>query len=161
MKMKKTNVHRLLDKENIHYIRHRYSWTEEELDAESAAEQPEIPLQQTYKTLVAVGDKTGPVVACIGAGEALDLKALARVSGNKRVVMLPLKDLQKVTGYQRGGCSPLGMKKKYPTYLDSKAKAFGTIVVSAGKRGMQVELSPIDLQKLTGAALIPITRKKK
>jgi len=149
MKKKKTNVHRMLDKAGINYTTHTYAWKEEQLDAESAAEKLGMDLSKVYKTLIAVGDKTGPVVSCIPATASLDLKALAQVSGNKKVEMLPMKDLEKVTGYIRGGCSPIGMKRNFPTYIDSAAENMETIVVSAGKRGFQVEIAPDDLLKIT------------
>lgn len=152
MKKKKTNVQRMLDQAKITYTPHEYAWSEDHLDAESAAENANLPLRKVYKTLVAVGDKTGPLVACINAEDELNLKALAKLSGDKKVEMLPMKDLEKTTGYIRGGCSPIGMKKKYPTYIDEKARTMETVVVSAGKPGTQVELSPNDLIKLTNAS---------
>lgn len=158
MKKKKTNVHRMLDKEKITYSTHEYAWSEDHLDAETAAQNANLPLEKVYKTLVTVGDKTGPLVACINAEDELKLKALAKISGNKKVEMLPMKDLEKTTGYIRGGCSPIGMKKSYPTFVDEKAKAMETIVVSAGKQGQQVELAPDDLMKLTRASYGAITQ---
>ncbi|WP_405102657.1 Cys-tRNA(Pro) deacylase [Oceanobacillus sp. FSL H7-0719] len=158
MKKKKTNVHRMLDKEKVNYTTHEYAWSEEHLDAETAAQNAKLPLEKVYKTLVTVGDKTGPLVACINAQDELNLKALAKISGNKKVDMLPMKELEKTTGYIRGGCSPIGMKKSYPTYLDERAKALETIVVSAGKQGHQVELKPDELIKLTHASYREITQ---
>ncbi|MCF3943271.1 Cys-tRNA(Pro) deacylase [Oceanobacillus alkalisoli] len=149
--MKKTNVHRLLDKEKVAYQIHEYAWKEDSLDAETAASQTNIPLEKVFKTLVTVGDKTGPVVVVISAQDELNLKKLAKVSGNKKIDMLPMKDLEKTTGYIRGGCSPIGMKKSYPTYIDSEAKGLEYLVISAGKRGSQVELSPEDLRTMTEA----------
>lgn len=150
--MKKTNVHRLLDKKKIPYQIHEYAWKEDSLDAETAASQTNIPLEKVFKTLVTVGDKTGPVVVVISAQHELNLKKLAKVSGNKKIDMLPMKELEKTTGYIRGGCSPIGMKKKYPTYIDSYAIGLEYLVISAGKRGSQVELSPADLKEMTKAA---------
>ncbi|GGN48524.1 Cys-tRNA(Pro) deacylase [Oceanobacillus indicireducens] len=150
--MRKTNVHRLLDKEKIAYQIHEYAWKEDSLDAETAASQTNIPLDRVFKTLVTVGDKTGPVVVVISAQDELNLKKLAKVSGNKKIDMLPMKDLEKTTGYIRGGCSPIGMKKSYPTYIDSYAEGLEYLVISAGKRGSQVELSPADLKEMTKAA---------
>lgn len=156
MKKKKTNVHRILDKEKVNYQTHEYEWSEERLDAETAALQAKIPLEKVFKTLVTVGDKTGPIVACISAKDELDLKALAKQSGNKRVDMLLMKDLEKTTGYIRGGCSPFGMKKSFPTYIDAAARDLDSIIVSAGRRGLQVEVSPLDLQTVTEAEFADI-----
>lgn len=149
--MKKTNVHRILEKEKVDYTVHEYAWDEERLDAKTAASQLTIPFERVFKTLVTVGDKMGPLVVCIRASDELNLKKLAKVSGNKKVEMLPMKDLEKTTGFIRGGCSPIGMKRKLPTYIDETAKNYETIVVSAGRRGSQAEISPYDLQKLTRA----------
>lgn len=129
----------------------RISLDRGEIDAKTAASQAHIDLEKVYKTLVAVGDKTGTIVACIRAEDELDLKALAKHSGNKKVEMLLMKNLEKTTGYLRGGCSPIGMKKSFPTFIDESAKKLETIVISAGARGSQVELSPYDLEQLTGA----------
>ncbi len=159
MKKKKTNVHRMLDKEKIRYSIHEYTWDEEHLDAETAAQNANLPLEKVYKTLVTVGDKTGPLVTCISAEDELHLKALAKISGNKKVEMLPMKELEKTTGYIRGGCSPIGMKKSYPTFIDEKARTMETIVVSAGKQGQQVELAPDDLIELTQASCSAITQR--
>ncbi|MFD1851114.1 Cys-tRNA(Pro) deacylase [Oceanobacillus bengalensis] len=155
-KVQKTNAIRLLDKENIPYNIHEYPWSEDHLDAKTAAEKVGMPLEKIYKTLVTVGDKTGTMVACIPASDELDLKALAKVSGNKKIEMLAMKDLEKTTGYIRGGCSPLGMKKQFLTFVDSQAEIMDTIVISAGKRGMQVELKPSDLKKLTRSEFVAI-----
>ena len=104
-------------------------------------------VDRIFKTLVLLGDKTGIIVACVPGDAELDLKSLAKLSGNKKVNMINMKDLQKTTGYIRGGCSPLGMKKNYPTYIDESALKFETIYVSAGVRGQQLELAPGDLIK--------------
>ncbi|RKQ30513.1 Cys-tRNA(Pro) deacylase [Oceanobacillus halophilus] len=152
----KTNAIRLLDKEKIRYNIHEYEWNEDHLDAKSAAANVGKPLNKIFKTLVSVGDKTGVIVSCIPSSSELNLKALAKVSGNKKVEMLPMKELEKTTGYIRGGCSPLGMKKQYKTYLSSKAETMESIVVSAGKRGLQVELDPADLKQITDAAFAEI-----
>lgn len=159
MKKKKTNVHRMLDKEEIEYSTHEYEWSEDHLDAQSAAKNANLSLEKVYKTLVTVGDKTGPIVACISAEDELDLKTLAKQSGNKKVEMLPMKELEKTTGYIRGGCSPIGMKKSFPTFIDEKAKAMETIVISAGKQGHQVELAPDDLIQLLPASYSEIHQK--
>ena len=113
-----------------------------------------------FKTLVAVGNKTGPVVAVIPSNQELDLKKIAKESGNKKVEMLHLKDLENLTGYIRGGCSPVGMKKLFPTYFDQSALNFATIMVSAGKRGVQMELAPNDLAGLVRGKFVDLTLEK-
>jgi Cys-tRNA(Pro)/Cys-tRNA(Cys) deacylase len=156
-KIHKTNAMRILDKNKIHFQIHEYPWNEEHLDAKTAAEQVGMPFEKIYKTLVAKGNKTGEIVACIPASDELNLKELAKVSGNKKVEMLPMKDLEKTTGYIRGGCSPIGMKKQFPTYISSASESMETIVVSAGKRGMQIEINPNELLKITNAVYVDIT----
>ncbi|MEN1968471.1 Cys-tRNA(Pro) deacylase [Lentibacillus sp. N15] len=156
-KTHKTNVMRILDKENIAYQILEYAWDEDRLDAITAAENSRKPHEKIFKTLVAVGDKTGPIVACIPSEKELDLKALAKVSGNKKVEMLPMKDLEDTTGYIRGGCSPIGMKKYFPTYIAAEAELMETMIVSAGKRGMQVELAPNDLKSMVGTVFDDFT----
>ncbi|MGY0694333.1 Cys-tRNA(Pro) deacylase [Virgibacillus sp. FSP13] len=150
-RIQKTNVMRILDKEKITYDVHEYAWDEEHLDAISAADRADKPHEKIFKTLVTIGDKSGPTVACIPSESELDLKALAKVSGNKKVEMLPMKELEDTTGYIRGGCSPIGMKKHFPTYVAAQAESLDTIIFSAGKRGMQVELNPNELQRVTDA----------
>lgn len=151
-KVQKTNVMRILDKEKITYDVHEYAWDKAHLDAISAADNTGKPHEKVFKTLVTTGDKTGIAVACIPSEKELDLKAFAKVSGNKKVEMLPMKELEDTTGYVRGGCSPIGMKKLFPTYVAEQAESLDTLIVSAGKRGMQVELTPRDLQGMTDAA---------
>ncbi|MEY8446457.1 Cys-tRNA(Pro) deacylase [Enterococcus ratti] len=144
-KQVKTNAIRLLEQKKIAYIEHEYAWDDNHLSASSVAEQLSENEERIYKTLVAVGNKTGTIVAVIPGNKELDLKKLAKVSGNKKVEMLHLKELEATTGYIRGGCSPIGMKKLFPTYFEQAAKSQETIIVSAGKRGLQMELSPQDL----------------
>ncbi|MDY0406559.1 Cys-tRNA(Pro) deacylase [Virgibacillus sp. 179-BFC.A HS] len=155
--MHKTNAIRILDKEQITYRIHEYPWSEEHLDAVTAAEKVGMPCEKVFKTLVATGDKTGVIVGCIPAENELDLKSFAKVSGNKKVEMLAMKELENITGYIRGGCSPIGMKKRFPTYVASAAVNMDTIVISAGKRGLQIEISPADLQQVTDAVFADIT----
>lgn len=109
-----------------------------------------------FKTLVAVGNNIGPIVAVIPGSTELDLKKLAKVSGNKKVEMLHLKDLEKTTGYIRGGCSPIGMKKLFPTFIEEQAKEYDQIIISAGKRGLQMELAPEAIAELTNATFVDI-----
>ena len=120
-KLQKTNAIRLLEKERIAYEVHEYPWSEDHLDAITVAKEVAMPMEKIYKTLVTKGDKAGITVACIPADKEIDLKLLAKVSGNKKIEMLPMKELESTTGYIRGGCSPIGMKKLFPTYIAKRA----------------------------------------
>lgn len=146
--MSKTNAVRILEAARISHSTSSYDYNEDELDAISVADKIGADHDSVFKTLVARGDKTGVVVFCIPAGTELNLKKAAQASGNKSVEMIKLKELQPLTGYIRGGCSPIGMKKNFPTYIDETAQLFDQIYVSAGVRGMQVKLSPLDLVKI-------------
>ncbi|HGF7572365.1 TPA: Cys-tRNA(Pro) deacylase [Enterococcus faecium] len=155
-KIVKTNAIRMVEQKKIPYTEHEYEWDESHLSASSVAEQlPEIQ-SRIFKTLVAVGNVTGPLVAVIPGEAELNLKKLAKVSGNKKVEMLHLKDLEATTGYIRGGCSPIGMKKLFPTYLDQIAESYEQIIVSAGRRGLQMELAPQDICALTSGQFADI-----
>lgn len=151
--MTKTNVMRLLDAADVHYRTAEYEYDESDLSGRHAAEQLDLPAEQVFKTLVARGDKTGPVVFCIPVLDELDLRRAAAVSGNKKVELIHLKELLPLTGYLRGGCSPIGMKKKFPTYIDETCILFDEIAVSAGARGKQIILSPDDLISYTAATV--------
>ena len=151
--MTKTNVIRLLDAAGVHYRTAEYEYDESDLSGRHAAEQLDLPAEQVFKTLVARGDKTGPVVFCIPVLDELDLRRAAAVSGNKKVELIHLKELLPLTGYLRGGCSPIGMKKKFPTYIDETCILFDEIAVSAGARGKQIILSPDDLISYTAATV--------
>lgn len=153
MKQHKTNAARILDRMGIVYRLVEYEVDEEDLSAEHLANQLGIDLGRVFKTLVLKGDKTGYMVCVIPGGGELDLKKAAKASGNKSCSMLPLKDLQTVTGYLRGGCSPLGMKKRFPTFLDAAAIRHAAIHVSAGLRGLQMVLTPNDLVTATEAGV--------
>ena len=155
--MTRTNVMRLLDAAGIPYETREYSWDESDLSGTHAAEAIGLPPEQVFKTLVARGDKTGPLVFCIPVAENLELRKAAAASGNKRVEMLPLKELSGLTGYVRGGCSPIGMKKKFPTCIDETAILFDAIAVSAGMRGEQIVLSPAALAEYIGAEFADLT----
>ncbi|MGM0124653.1 Cys-tRNA(Pro) deacylase [Enterococcus sp. AZ194] len=152
----KTNAIRLVEQKKIPYSEHEYEWSEEHVGALDVAEQLNQNTSQIFKTLVTTGNKTGPVVAVIPGNQELDLKKLAKASGNKKMEMLHLKDLESVTGYIRGGCSPIGMKKNFPTYIDETAQAFETIIISAGRRGLQMELAPAGIQQLTKAKFVDL-----
>jgi Cys-tRNA(Pro)/Cys-tRNA(Cys) deacylase len=148
MSMKKTNAVRFLDSLNINYELCEYEIDESDLSAESVAKKVNLPPGQVFKTLVARGDKTGMLMACIPGNSELDLKAMATVSGNKKVEMVHVKEIQQLTGYIRGGVSPIGTKKHYPTFLDESALKFPFISISAGARGSQIFVSPGDLIEL-------------
>ena len=144
-KTEKTNAARLLDRAGISYNLIPYEFDENDLAAQHVADSLGQPIERVFKTLVLHGDKSGHIVCVVPGNGEVDLKALAKVSGNKKVEMIAMKDLLAVTGYIRGGCSPIGMKKKFPTYFHSTAVDFETIYVSAGVRGLQVEIAPSDL----------------
>ncbi len=161
MKMKgrkKTNAARILDTLGISYEIREYEVDEDDLSAVHVAQSVGMPIEMVFKTLVARGDKNGILMAVIPGAAELDLKALAAASGNKRVEMVHLKEVFALTGYIRGGCSPLGAKKEYPVYLDRHAEAQTTIAVSAGKRGEQLLLAPADLVRATRATVAEIVR---
>ncbi|MGI8170407.1 Cys-tRNA(Pro) deacylase [Enterococcus lactis] len=155
-KIVKTNAIRMVEQKKIPYTEHEYEWDENHLSASSVAEQLPENQSRIFKTLVAVGNVTGPLVAVIPGEAELNLKKLAKVSGNKKVEMLHLKDLEATTGYIRGGCSPIGMKKLFPTYLDQIAENYDQIIVSAGRRGLQMELAPQDICALTSGQFADI-----
>ena len=145
--MKKTNASRILDKLKIPYEILEYEVDEQDLGAENAARKMGQSLKQVFKTLVIRGDKTGILVACIPGGAELNLKALASISGNKKIAMVHLREIKSLTGYIRGGVSPLAMRKNYPTYIEESAFQFPFIIFSAGVRGLQLKANPHDLLK--------------
>ena len=141
-KIEKTNAARLLDKAGLKFNLIPYEFDENDLAAQHVADSLGQDIAKVFKTLVLHGDKTGHIVAVIPGNMEVDLKALAKVSGNKNVEMIAMKDLLQVTGYIRGGCSPIGMKKRFPTYFHSTALEQDVIYVSAGIRGLQIEIAP-------------------
>ncbi len=151
-KTEKTNAARLLDKAGIAYNLIPYDFDENDLAAQHVAESLGQPIERVFKTLVLHGDRSGYIVCVLPGNGEVDLKALAKISGNKKVEMIPMKDLLGVTGYIRGGCSPIGMKKKFPTYFHSTASSFSTIYISAGVRGLQIEINPQELMDFVGAS---------
>lgn len=157
--MIKTNVMRLLEKAGVAYRTAEYEYDENNLSGMNAAEKIGIPPEQVFKTLVTKGDKTGILVFCIPVNTELDLKKAATVSGNKKLEMTHVKDLLALTGYLRGGCSPIGMKKKYPTFIDETAVLFDEIAVSAGIRGEQVIVPPDALIRFVEAEEADITKE--
>ena len=156
--MKKTNVARILDGLNIQYELKEYEVDLEDLSAPNVAKKVGMPLERVFKTLVARGDKNGVLMACIPGGAELNLKALAAVSNNKKAEMVHLKEVQGLTGYIRGGVSPLGAKKVYPVYLDQRMDNFETIAGSAGVRGCQIIIAPDDLKKAVNGMMANLIR---
>ena len=156
--VKKTNAVRQLESKKIPFELLEYEIDEELLSAEDAAAKTGIPEERTFKTLCCRGDKTGVMMVCVPAGRELDFKALAAASGNKSAELVHLKEVQGLTGYVRGGCSPLGTKKKYPVIIDDSAMTFDFITVNAGHRGLLFKLAPADFVKATEAKLAPIMR---
>lgn len=155
-KIEKTNAARLLDKAGIAYNLIPYEFDENDLAAQHVADSLGQDISQVFKTLVLQGDKTGHIVCVVPGNMEVDLKALAKTSGNKKVEMIAMKDLLAVTGYIRGGCSPVGMKKRFPTYFHSTALNFDHIYVSAGVRGLQIEISPSSLIDFVGAIVAEV-----
>ena len=140
--MVKTNVTRMIAQAKIPYRTAEYDYDENDLSGTHAADAIGMPQEQVFKTLVAKGDKTGISVFCIPVCCTLDLKKAAKASGNKKLDLVPVKNLLALTGYIRGGCSPIGMKKTYKTYIDESAELYEEIAVSAGVRGQQILLKP-------------------
>ena len=154
----KTNAMRQLDTAKIPYSVLTYPVDENDLSGTHVADTLGLDYNTVFKTLVARGDKSGILVLCIPVDRELDLKKAARVTGNKRIEMLGVKELLSATGYIRGGCSPIGMKKKYPTYIDKSALSHPTVAISAGVRGAQLWLSPSDLVAFVNATSEDITQ---
>ena len=150
-KINKTNVARLLDKAKIAYQLVPYEVDENDLSATHVAEQLGEDIAQVFKTLILHGDKSGYFVCVIPGADEVDLKKAAKVSGNKKCEMIPVKELLPLTGYIRGGCSPIGMKKHFPTYIHPTASGFDKIYVSAEQRGLQIQIAPADLIKVAQA----------
>lgn len=158
-RIEKTNAARLLDKAGISYELIPYEVDENDLAAGHIAAQLDEPLDQVFKTLVLSGDRTGYFVCVVPGGAEVDLKAAAKISGNKKCDLIHMKDLLPVTGYIRGGCSPVGMKKPFPTYFHSSALDFPYIYVSAGVRGLQFRISPAALIGYVKAVTADIIRQ--
>lgn len=154
--VQKTNVARLLDVAGIPYSLVPYQVDESDLAAAHVAEQLGEPLEQVFKTLVLRGDKNGIFVCVMPGDMEIDLKVAARISGNKSCDMLHMKELLPTTGYIRGGCSPIGMKKSFPTYIYESCLLYDYIYVSAGIRGLQLKIAPQDLIDFVGAGIYPL-----
>lgn len=154
--VQKTNAVRLLEAAGIGFEQIPYEYTEDDLSAQHVAAELGEPIEQVFKTLVLRGDKTGFFVCVIPGDFEVDLKVAARISGNKNCEMLHVKELLPTTGYIRGGCSPIGMKKPFPTYIHESALLYDYIYISAGVRGMQIKINPNDLISYVGAEIYPI-----
>lgn len=152
-KINKTNVARLLDKANISYELVPYEVDEDDLSATHIAEQLNENIEQVFKTLVLKGDRTGHFVCVIPGDKELNLKSAAKLSGNKSADLIPMKDLLATTGYIRGGCCPIGMKKSFPTFFHNSCAEFEYIYLSAGVRGLQVKASPTALVEYVRATV--------
>ena len=155
--MTRTNVMRLLDAAKIQYHTAEYAFDENDLSGLHAAEGIGMPPEQIFKTLVAHGDRCGYAVFCIPVCCELDLKKAAKAAGDKKIELIHVKDLLATTGYIRGGCSPIGMKKPFPTYLDETAQLYDEIGVSAGQRGCQSLRAPEDLIKYVNCTVCDLT----
>ena len=156
--MGKTNAIRLVEQGRIPYREAFYPFDESDLSGLHAAESIGLPPEQVFKTLVARGERTGIAVFCIPVCCELDLKKAAQAAQEKKIELIPVKQLLPVTGYIRGGCSPVGMKKKFPTFLDESAAAFGEIGISAGCRGCQLLLAPQALADYAQMTLCALTQ---
>ena len=155
-KIEKTNAARLLDKAGIQYELIPYEVDEANLAADHVAEQLGEDIEQVFKTLVLRGDKNGLFVCVIPGNFEVDLKVAAKISGNKNCDLIPMKELLPLTGYIRGGCSPIGMKKPFPTFIHESSLLHDHIYISAGVRGLQFKISPQDLIDFVGAEIYPI-----
>ena len=155
-KIEKTNAARLLDRAKIKYELVPYTVDEDNLAATHVAEELGEDIATVFKTLILRGDRTGHFVCVIPGDKEVDLKAAARISGNKKADLIPMKELLPTTGYIRGGCSPIGMKKPFPTFIHSTCTLYDTIYISAGVRGLQIAIAPNDLIDYIGAEVADI-----
>lgn len=158
-KLKKTNAARLLDKAKVAYSLIPYSFDPDDLAANHVAEELGEPIERVYKTIVLHGDRTGHFVCVVPGDCEVDLKKAAAVSGNKKAELIAMKDLLPLTGYIRGGCTVIGMKKPFPAFLQEDCLRFDSFYVSAGERGLQLCLSPADYVNFTGAKPCDIVAK--
>ena len=154
----KTNAARILEALGIRYELRDYAVDEEDLSAETVARKVGLPPEQVFKTLVARGDRTGVLLAAVAANAQLDLKALARLTGDRKADTVPLKEVQPLTGYVRGGVTALACKKDYPVFADETIELFEVVSVSAGVRGTQIVLAPADFLRATRARVGPIAK---
>lgn len=159
-KISKTNAARLLDQQKIKYELIPYNVDENDLGAQHIAQQLGEDINQVYKTLVLQGDKIGYFVCVIPGAEEVDLKKAAKATGNKKCDLIPMKDLLPLTGYIRGGCSPIGMKKSFPTFFDSTIVTHEYVYVSAGVRGLQFKICPADLIRVSRGTMCDLTAQR-
>ena len=153
MKINKTNAARILDSKKINYELVPYTVDESDLAATHVAAELGADIAQVFKTLVLRGDRNGLLVCVIPGDKEVDLKKAAKLSGNKKVEMIAMKELLPLTGYIRGGCCPIGMKKPFPTWIHSTCMDFPFIYISAGVRGLQLKIAPQDLLDVTGSVV--------
>ena len=154
--MKKTNALRILDQHKATYRLVEYCYDENKLSVQEIAKQNDLQIERVFKTLVIKGDKTGVLVALIPGHKQLHFKSIAKISGNKKTTTVAVKDLEALTGYIRGGCSPIGMKKKFPVFIDQSALDQEIIYVNAGKRGLLFEIQAVVLQEITDGKVAEI-----
>jgi len=152
----KTNAARILEQAGVAFELREYHFDEEHFSAESVAAELGMPPETVFKTLIALGDATGPLFAVIPAGTELDLRALAAASGNRRIEMAPLRDVLDLTGYMRGAVTVPGAKRAYPVFIDETVQLWPAVAISAGARGLQIVLAPDDLIRIAGAQLADI-----
>ena len=155
--MKKTNAVRLLDQKKVKYEMLEYQYDAENLSVDKIAHANDLETAQVFKTLVAKGDKTGVIVAVVGGDKTLNFKSLAKASDNKKITLVPVKELLELTGYIRGGCSPIGMKKNFPIFIDKSATEFESLYLNAGIRGLFIKIRLEDLVKVTNGTVTSIT----
>jgi Cys-tRNA(Pro)/Cys-tRNA(Cys) deacylase len=156
----KTNAVRLLERLGIAFTLRSYEVDPDDLAAESVARKIDMPAEQVFKTLVARGDKHGICLAVVPGNCALDLKALAKATGDKKIDTVPLKEVEPLTGYIRGGVTALACKKNYPVFLEETAQLFDVIALSAGVRGLQIVIAPADYIRVVNATVAPIAKDK-
>lgn len=155
-KINKTNAARLLDKEGITYRLIPYTVDPDNLAAQHVADELGEDIRRVFKTIVLHGERTGHFVCVVPGDHEIDLKKAAKAAGDKKAELIPMKELLPLTGYIRGGCSPIGMKKHFTTFIDASAQEFDTVFVSAGVRGLQIELAPDDLARVARATFTDI-----
>ncbi len=159
-KISKTNAVRILDQQKVLYQLLEYDVNDGQIDGVSVANKIKQPVENVFKTLVATAGPGKIFVFLVPVGEELNLKAAAKAAGEKKIEMIPVKDILGITGYMRGGCSPLGMKKGFPTFIEEKAKELEMMIVSAGKIGMQIKLNPNDLITCTNGAYASLSKQE-
>ncbi len=155
--MKKTNAIRILEKNNIPYELLEYDYSPEDLDVSKIAMDNNLNLEEIYKTLVLKGNNTGLIIAVVPGDKKLNKKKISKASGNKKISLVPISDLEKLTGYIRGGCSPIGMKSPFPVFIDLLAEELGGIWINAGTRGVLMKVDITDLKEICSASIVGIS----